>query len=94
MRKETREVYKKAYALWPRAQFMMAIEESSELIKAVCKFWRKPSDDSSDRLLEEIVDAKIMVEQLEVMLNCEEKAKIRRRRKLRRLKKLIAEAKE
>jgi len=89
MRKETRELYKKACKEWDTLQYVMAIEECSELVKAVCKFWRNPSVTNGENLVEEIVDVKIIVEQLEVVICCEKEAGRIRRKKLRRLKKLL-----
>ncbi|MCK4384707.1 MAG: hypothetical protein KAW52_00445 [candidate division Zixibacteria bacterium] len=89
MRKETRELYRKACEKWDQLQFIVAIEECSELIKAICKAWRNPSGATADSLVEEIVDVKIMAEQLEIVFNCEKAAGRIRRKKLRRLKKLL-----
>ena len=89
MRKETRELYRQACKEWDSIQYMMAIEEASELIKAVSKFWRHPSVTNAENLVEEIVDVRIMVEQLEIVLCCEKAATRIRRKKLRRLKKLL-----
>jgi len=91
MRKETRELYKKACEKWGQGQLLLAIEECSELIQALCKVWRWPSKVAPEDLVEEIVDVKIMVEQLEVVFYCEKVAGRIRRKKLRRLKKLLCE---
>ena len=92
MRKETRELYKKAFEKWDQAQFIMAIEECSELIKALCKFWRNPVDPAGQNalnLIEEIADVQIMAETLEVVFDCSYRIRKIRRKKLRRLKKLL-----
>jgi len=89
MRKETRELYKKACEKWDQSQLLLAIEECSELIQALCKVWRWPSTVTPDSLVEEIADVKIMVEQLEIVFDCEKAATRIRRKKLRRLKKLL-----
>ena len=56
------------------AQILMAIEEMSELMKALCKYKRAkgPEDVFSvfDNITEEIADVKIMLEQLEIMFGC------------------------
>lgn len=91
MRKETRELYKKACESWGQAELLLAIEECSELIQALCKAWRWPSKVAPEDLVEEIVDAKIMAEQLEITFYCEKAAGRIRRKKLRRLKKLLKE---
>ena len=91
MRKETRELYKKAFRQWDYSQLIMAIEEMAELTKACCKFWRKPVVANVEPLVEEIADVGIMVEQLEIVFDCEKAVSKVRRRKLRRLKKLLKE---
>jgi len=89
MRKETRELYRQACENWDQAQLFLAIEECAELIQAICKAWRWPSKVTPDDLVEEIVDVKIMAEQLEIVFSCEKAAGRIRRKKLRRLKKLL-----
>ncbi len=89
MRKETRELYRQAYEKWDDAQFAMVCEECAELIQAVSKFWRDPSSEHIDNLVEEIADVQIMAEQLEAMLDCSLRVRRVRRKKLRRLKKLL-----
>ncbi len=89
MRKETRELYKKACKEWDTLQYVMAIEECSELTQAVCKFWRDPSGENIVNLVEELADVQIMAEQLEAILDCSEAAMRVRRRKLSRLRRLL-----
>ena len=89
MRKETRALYEKACEKWDQTQLIVVIEECSELIQAICKEWRWPSKVTPDNLVEEIVDVKIMAEQLEIVFRCEKEATRIRRKKLRRLKKLL-----
>jgi len=89
MRKETRELYRQAYEKWNYTQFTLIVEECSELIKAVCKFWRDPSGENIESLVEEIADVGIMVEQIEATLDCSARVRRIRRRKLRRLRKRI-----
>ncbi len=48
-------------------QQMMAIEEMSELTKAICKYWRSPSPDTIKDILEEMADVEIMLDQLKLM---------------------------
>lgn len=57
-------VYQDALELWgEEAQLDVAIEECSELIKAICK--RKRGDAfAEDKVLEEVADVAIMLEQL------------------------------
>lgn len=57
------------------AQVDMAIEEMSELTKALLKFRRcgvgKNCVEYYDNVIEEIADVKIMIRQLELMYQCE-----------------------
>ena len=48
-------------------QQMMAIEEMSELTKAICKYWRSPTPKTITDILEEMADVEIMLEQLKLM---------------------------
>jgi len=58
------EIYKQALKLWGyEFQETMLIEECSELIQAICK--RKRNGEYWN-LLEELMDVKIMVEQIEL----------------------------
>ena len=54
-----------------RLQMMMAIEECSELQKAICKNFRKADNSSTayvdEYILEELVDVIVMCEQLRLM---------------------------
>lgn len=50
-----------------KAQQMMAIEEMSELTKAICKYWRYPTPETVTDILEEMADVEIMLEQLKLM---------------------------
>lgn len=56
------KLYKQAISKWGlNSQLTIAIEECSELIQAISKFWR---DGEVDNLREEIADVSIMIEQL------------------------------
>ena len=46
------------------AQVMVAIEECSELIKALCKAWRCYSAENVENVKEELVDVLVMCQQL------------------------------
>ena len=66
----------------------VAIEEMSELIKAICKMRRagvneKPA--ATDAIVDEIADVSIMMEQLCMMYECFDAVENRRRYKVRRL---------
>ena len=52
----------------------MAIEEGSELIKAILKFRRSNAKDSDlrDAVIDEIADVQIMLTQLGIIFNCVE----------------------
>lgn len=54
------------------AQLKMAIEEMSELTKAICKLWRADTEEDYERAIEaaieETADVQIMVYQLYAML--------------------------
>ena len=54
------------------AQEDMAIEECSELIKAILKFRRSNAKDSDlrDAVIDEIADVQIMLTQLGIIFNC------------------------
>jgi len=62
---------KLAIALWGEpAQMLMAIEEMSELTKAICKAFR--AEDMKEvtvreRIMDEIADCKIMIRQMEII---------------------------
>ena len=58
------------------AQLKMAIEEMSELTKAICKLWRADTEEEFERLLEDVAeeaaDVTIMVLQVASMAGGEE----------------------
>lgn len=58
----------------PDKQEDMAIEECSELIKAILKFRRSNAKDSDlrDAVIDEIADVQIMLTQLGIIFNCVE----------------------
>lgn len=62
-------LYAKALHTWGiAAQMDMAVEECSELIKALMKRKRNPNNPVTvDNILEEMADVEIMLEQLKVM---------------------------
>ena len=84
---------------WPCGAYVpkndVAIEEMSELIKAICKMRRagvneKPA--AMDAIVDEIADVSIMLEQLCMMYECFEAVENRRRYKVRRLANRLKEA--
>lgn len=58
------------------AQLKMAIEEMSELTKAICKLWRADTEEEFERLLEDVTeetaDVQIMLYQLYAMIGAGE----------------------
>ena len=58
------------------AQLKMAIEEMSELTKAICKLWRADTEEEFERLLEDVTeetaDVQIMVLQVASMAGSKE----------------------
>ena len=62
------------------AQLKMAIEEMSELTKAICKLWRADTEEEFERLLEDVAeetaDVSIMLLQVGSMAGSEKVARI------------------
>ena len=91
-----KEVFEKAILTYGQtAQEDVAIEEMSELIKAICKMRRagvneKPA--AMDAIVDEIADVSIMMEQLCMMYECFDAVENRRRYKVRRLENRLKEA--
>ena len=78
------ELFRIAWKKWGKnAQLDMAIEECSELIKAICKYKRDPIN--LDNIIEEIAEVEIMTEQIKLIMNLEEYVKVKRLHKLKRL---------
>ena len=67
------------------AQMQMAIEEMSELMKELCKYFRYAENDKE--IVEEIADVKIMIWQMEMLFNYKDKVNRIMEKKIRRLKK-------
>lgn len=77
-------IYEKAFEKWgEEGQFIVAIEELSELQKEVCKILRGKGD--INHLAEEIADVRIMVEQLEFIFHCKPDVARQMRYKIKRL---------
>lgn len=53
-----------------KVQEDIAIEECSELIKAICKNRRNPSNETRKGIIDEITDVEIMIEQLKIIHSC------------------------
>ncbi|WP_242957602.1 hypothetical protein [Clostridium cochlearium] len=86
--KRNKEIYKKAiskYGLY--AQIDMVFEEMSELQKELCKFKRGKSNISN--IAEEIADVKIMLEQMALAFDIEDKVELQKDLKIKRLEERI-----
>lgn len=68
----------------PDSQLRMVIEESTELVKEICKFWR--GKDNKDQIAEETADVEIMLEQIKIMFGIEADVEAYKEKKLERLK--------
>lgn len=77
----------------PVHQLNIAIEEMSELTKELCKY--KRGFDNRDHIIEEMADVYIMLRQLKIIFNVEDKEiKEVERYKLKRLQEYIKEVKQ
>lgn len=59
-------LYDAAETYGAQKQFLMAIEEMSELTKEICKWYR--GKDTRDRIAEEMADVYIMLTQMQIIL--------------------------
>jgi len=88
---EKEELYRKAVEKWGRDnQMLIAIEEASELQKAVIKFMRYRTLIYLPDIAEEMADMEIMLEQLKLMLNNGDEVGAKKEEKLKRLEHLIS----
>jgi len=63
------EIYNNALDTWGHdAQMDVTIEELSELIKAIIKYKRNPSEDTAFDIADELGDVTIMAHQLEILM--------------------------
>ena len=89
MIKEFKEILQKAIDTYGKdAQQDMCIEEMSELTKAICKIKRNRyniTNKLKEDLYEEIADVYIMLEQLEMIFDCEPEVRDLMAYKIRRL---------
>lgn len=84
------ELYEKALSKYGDLQLSVAMEECSELIKAISKYIRSKDDFTKEinaicDIAEEIADVEIMTEQLIQMLQIDDKVKWQKEQKLKRL---------
>ena len=79
-----KDVYNKAKATWGiDAQITKAVEELAELQKELCRFLL--DDGNMEHITEEMADAKIMIEQMELILENKEAVKVVKKMKVQRL---------
>jgi NTP pyrophosphatase (non-canonical NTP hydrolase) len=90
-RDERNKLYKKALDKWgAEAQILMIFEEMSELQQAVCKLQRKINGCGIDKVVDEIADTTIMIEQLTHILQIPDSViETVKNKKLQRLKKML-----
>lgn len=85
MKEEQIEVLKKAIdSLGNEFQMNIAIEELSELIKEICKYFRY--GDNEDKIAEEMADVEIMLYQLKMIFNNNDLVNKVKDQKIERLK--------
>lgn len=83
-------VYEEAIKMWGiNAQVDMAIEEMSELAKALIKYRRSATEQRIADIVEEIVDVEIMLEQLKIIYCDEYNYNLKKKEKLDRLVKRL-----
>jgi NTP pyrophosphatase (non-canonical NTP hydrolase) len=82
------EIYQEAIRKWGiEAQVIMAVEEMSELTKALCK-WRRTGSLTKalkEQVADEIADVHIMLEQLKILFSIDAEVGVARMAKLKRL---------
>ena len=79
-----KDVYNKAKATWGiDAQVTKTVEELAELQKELCKFIL--DDGNMKNIAEETADVKIMIDQIELMLEIKEEVKAFKKVKINRL---------
>jgi hypothetical protein len=71
------------------AQVRMAVEELSELIKALCKHERKPCEMTRQAILEELADVQIMLWQMEMVFCSDDELGNQIEFKIKRLEKKL-----
>lgn len=80
------EIYKKLREQnGDSAQLVVAVEELSELTKEITKCLRNKGN--IDHLAEEVADVEIMVEQVKLIFNVQDKVELKKLFKLQRLEK-------
>lgn len=88
------EVYRKALRRWGDVQLLVAIEEMSEVVKALTKFMRCTVDECGpeqiDSIIEEVADATIMLEQLRLIFGINDEVCEAMDAKIERLKERVS----
>lgn len=84
-------IYHQCVDKWgKRAQMLMLAEEASELATATLQFLRgRDNDEDIMGLIDELADARIMIEQIEFMLALKRPVKVHMESKIERLKKRL-----
>ena len=91
---ERAEVYKEAQKRWGiESQIIISIEELSELITVLCKRNRNLNGVDKDKIIDEIADAMVMIEHLQIIFGKEE-CEERQRYKVARLKSWFKDVKK
>lgn len=91
MTKNQIDIMNKAISTYGQdSQMLMAIEEMSELTKAICKY--KRYGDNVNDIAEEIADVTIMLEQLKMMFDVYPEVEMNIDLKLKRLERRLAYA--
>ena len=95
---ENREFYQRCIDVWGEdAQIKMCIEEMSELIKELCKNWRKGKTGTPEQIrsiCEEIADVQNMADQMQMIFGEELVEEFRREKISRTQKRLDEETKK
>lgn len=87
------EVYTKALEKWGKPlQIIMGIEEMSELTKELTKYLRG-NNERRNKLIEEIADVSIMLEQLILIFDCQNEFEIKKSEKFLRLDEMLKQIK-
>jgi len=87
--RERLKLYKKASLKWgSSSQIIVAIEELSELTNQLAKHLNGKCKDMA-HIVDELADSRIMIEQVEFVLDLEDRVKHRMKVKLNRLQELI-----
>lgn len=54
-----------------KLQLIQAVEESSELQRAICKYLKNPDSNDITNITEEMADVQVMLDQLKIIFNNE-----------------------